>query len=779
MCKTINVVVLCITVACFANAQQFDFPEPTSGDPATLAKPMSGLAKQLIDTYKENDRGVYLDNLFRLQMVAGDYARALQSLSELRMRRWPDPARAAWVNVQHEIFAAAKLKEMSDKLPFEEAFKRSFREKFAQLDNQTSALVIRALAVEVEYLQGSLQRDLDAQKGKSSISAVDALKLVRDYQVAEAFRSFAPLTAPVTLSSSPWPTTQAAPLIVEDDARRYIIEKDVPVKMPDGGIICALIVRPRNAPARLPALLEFTIYADPDDNLRFGARPAAAHGYVGIEGLVRGKGCSPDKPVPYEHDASDIAALIDWISVQPWSDGRVGMYGGSYSGGAGWAATKHMPKALKAIDVGAPVAPGLDVPMEGNVFWNFIYSWPFYTTDLKGDDDKVYSDRGRWGKLNHDWYASGRAYRDLEKIDGTPNPIFDTWISHPSYDAYWQSLIPYQEEFARINIPVLQTAGYFYGGPGAATYYFAQHYRYNPKAEHYLVIGPYDHLGAQHGTVGLLGQDFRETSGYKLDPLALIDLEALRFEWFDHILKGAPMPELLQDKVNYEVTGANAWKHAPSLAAMADHSLPLHFTAQKSGGAYVLSREPAAGESSVSLAVDYADRKDVDRKMLGGGVLDKDVDTWNGVEFISDPLASATELSGLFSGHLDFISNKKDFDFEVDVYEQTPKGEYMQLSEYWTRASYARAYASDDRSHRRLLVPNERTRLDFISGRLMSRQLQSGSRVVIVVTLVKDPGREINYGSGKEVSAETIEDTKEPTRVQLFNDSYVDLPVGK
>src|SRR3984885_5127500 len=220
MCKTINVVVLCITVACFAAAQQFDFPEPSSGDPATLAKPMSALAKQLIAAYKNDDLADYLDNLFRLQMVAGDYAQSLQSLSELRMLRWPDPARAAWVNVQYEIFAAAKLKEMSDKLPFEEAFKRSFREKFAQLDNQTSALVIRALAVEVEYLQGSLQRDLDAQKGKSSISAVDALKLVRDYQVVEPFRIFAPLTAPVTLSSSPGPPPQAAPLIVKDGPRR-------------------------------------------------------------------------------------------------------------------------------------------------------------------------------------------------------------------------------------------------------------------------------------------------------------------------------------------------------------------------------------------------------------------------------------------------------------------------------------------------------------------------------------------------------------------------------
>jgi hypothetical protein len=67
-------------------------------------------------------------------------------------------------------------------------------------------------------------------------------------------------------------------------------------------------------------------------------------------------------------------------------------------------------------------------------------------------------------------------------------------------------MIPYKEEFARINIPVLNPAGYYYGGPGAAVYYFTEHLRYNPKAEHYLLIGPYDHFEAQRGTGNAFGQ---------------------------------------------------------------------------------------------------------------------------------------------------------------------------------------------------------------------------------------------------------------------------------
>jgi len=742
-----GLVLVCLAAAPFAGAQQIDFPVDAAKDDAVLAAAMPAFAEQVMAKYANADRDQYLDNLARLQLVAGKYAEAQKTLRSMR------PSLA---NVRWEIYANAKAIEAAEKKPFDDAFRQSFRETLGKVDDDSAYRVLWSLGTSVVVLQNGLRSALDRHKGATSLPINDAVDLVRRYLSVQAYRSFAPVIAELS---------------GEDDLRRYIIEQDVAVKMPDGGTVCALTVRPRTA-GRLPAILNFTIYAQADDNLN-QARRMASRGYAGIVGLTRGKGCSSDQPMPYEHDADDAAALIDWISAQPWSNGRVGMYGGSYEGFAAWAATKRMPKALKAIMAGAPVAPGIDVPMEGNVFWNFVYPWPFYTTNTKALDDATYSDNARWNRLNHDWYATGRAYRDLDKIDGTPNPIFDRWISHPSYDSYWQATIPYKKEFARIDIPVLQTAGYYFGGPGAAVYYFNEHYRYRPNAEHYLIIGPYDHVRGHSGTVSILGTNMMTNlGGYDLDPLAQLDMDALRYQWFDYTLKGGPKPAMLQDKVNYEVMGANVWKHAPSLAAMANQTLRFHLSATRSGKDYRLFRKKTKG--SVSLTVNLADRSDADREAPGGGVLDKAIDTANSVVFVSDPIQTPAEISGLFAGRLDFIANKKDFDFNVGLFELTTKGEYLQLAPYWARASYVA-----NLSHRHLLTPGKRQHLDFKSVRLMSRKVEPGSRLVVVLSILKGNGQQINYGTGKDVSDETIADAKVPLKIRWFADSYVELPVWR
>jgi putative CocE/NonD family hydrolase len=744
-------------VAAPAAAQQINLPAEISNEAALLSV-MPRFAKAVI-AFQQADPHPDLAELFRAQLVAGLYGDALVSLDKLRAPLAADSSpRVRARYLQYMLYARSRSTEIKTKTPFQTAYRKTFHALISPLDNRTSAMAVNGLSFDnLSQAKQALEQDLVQLKGKSAISLPDSLKLISDYNEQEIYRAFG---------------STSSDLIAEDDAHRYTIQRDVTVAMSDGGSLCALIVRPRGH-AKLPALLQFTIYNDAVTLLR-DARRSASNDYVGVVGLVRGKGCSAGEIIPYENDGPDAAALVDWIAAQPWSDGKVGMFGGSYSGFTPWATANRHPKALRSIMVGAPVAPGIDAPKEGNVLWNFIYPWPFYTTNNKTLDNETYNDRTRWARLNHDWYTSGRPYRDLDKIDGTPNPIFDRWISHPAYDPYWQNMIPYKEEFSRIAIPVLETAGYYYGGPGAAVYYLSQHVKYRPDAEHYLIIGPYDHLMAQRGTATAAG-DVETISGYKLDPAAKIDLTEVRYRWFDYTLKGGARPAILADKINYEVTGANVWKHAPSLAAMATESARYFLSADVAASADHAYRMTAgATAAAIPLVVDLADRRDVDAQTPGGDVQDKALDSSNGLVFLSEPLTKSTEMSGLFSGHIEFIANKSDFDFQVSLYELSPEGDYFQLAPYWSRASYVQ-----DLTHRNLLVAGKRQSLDFRSVRLMSRQLKVGSRLVAVLSIVKEPGREINYGTGKEVVDESIADAKTPLQISWFGGSYLDLPVRR
>lgn len=550
----------------------------------------------------------------------------------------------------------------------------------------------------------------------------------------------------------------------EDDTRRYTVDDQVLVSTPDGTSIAAIVVRPRTA-ERVPTLLSFTIYADDRQSLA-EARRTAAYGYAGVVAYSRGKGRGSGPIVPYERDGDDARAVIEWISRQSWSDGRVGMYGGSYNGFTQWAAAKRRPAALKAIMPSVTVAPGIDVPMQGNVFFNFVYPWGPYVASNPWLDEAGYNDQNRWWQMQVKWFESGRPYRELEQIDGKPNPVFARWLEHPAYDAYWQSMIPYRNEFTAIDIPVLTTTGYYDGGLVGALYYLQEHQRYRPNAEHYMVIGPWDHPGGQRQSTTVI-------NGYPIDSAARINIqEQLRYSWFDYVFKGGKKPAVLQDKVNYQVMGANLWKHAPSVDAMAPERLRYWLSSARDGDNYRLATGGAPGRDSIPFSLSLKER---DNLWIPTRIIDKQLNKEHGLVFVSDPLQRATEVSGLFSGRLELVTNKRDLDIVIQVYQLMPNGDYFSLNvspAYQQRLSYA-----GDRTARKLLTPGTLTAIDFRAERLTSRRMDAGSRIVMVLGVVKTPVQQLNYGTGKDVSGESMADADVPIEIRWLEGSYLDLPV--
>jgi putative CocE/NonD family hydrolase len=695
--------------------------------------------------YRDDNRERYLSTLFRLQLVAGQYTQAVESIEVLRSLRHDDASRPP-LFLQYEIYARAKILQSRHGTPFAQAWRAAFADRFGAFDNKVALQAEFSFGGALPRMRGDLDAALKKTEGQKQVSIEDAINLIRAWQVHTAYREFLPLYESA---------------LATDDARRYVINSDILVRTPDGAHIAALIVRPANAP-QLPALLTFTIYAN-DAWAWADAKKMAAYGYVGVVAYSRGKGRSPDAIVPFEHDGADATAVIDWISAQPWSDGRVGMFGGSYSGFTQWAALKHMPKALKAIATSATTAPGIDVPKEGGIFLNFMYPWPLYTASNRALDDARYGDSTRWAALNRNWFTSGRAYRELPAIDGSANPVFDNWLRHPSYDAYWQAMTPQGDAFAKIDIPVLATTGYFDGAQIGVLHYFREHLRHRPEADHTLLIGPYEHFTMQTGAPPVI-------QGYALEPFARIDLQDLRLAWFDHVLKGAPKPDLLADRVNWQVMGANTWRHAHTLEAMATRTQRLCLVPGTAADANILSTQ-AKPDSVTSQRVDFRDRCDADW-VASANVVNTALDPHAGLVFVGDVLTKDIELAGAFEGVLDFIVNKRDVDVVLGVYERNAAGEYLDLGWWLQRASY-----NADRRQRRLLKANVPQQLTVKDTRVIGRKLVAGSRIVVTLGVVKQPDRQINLGSGVEPSDETIADAGESLEIRWRGSSCLTFGV--
>jgi len=735
--------------------QQVFFPQIQAADTNTLTSAMSLLANDIITLCNsDSDKNKYLGNLFMLQMVAGKYERAIGSIQAIRAlnkggnAKYPD-----LMAVQYEMFCKAKLMEQSRKQSFAEAFKSDFKKVFSNLNDKEALHISTAFMTRtgLDDLQKDLERSIDKIMD-DSIEITDAINLCRNYNLFQVFKIIEPL---------------AKPLLAEDEQNRYIIEDSLLIKTSDGSHISAWAARTTEITEPQSTILQFSIYARPYPVGISRLKDPVGNGYASVVAYTRGKGNSPDEVFPYEHDGQDVNEVIDWIIKQPWSNGKVAMFGGSYNGFTQWASTKNLHPALKTIVPSASAAPGLDVPMTNNVVMSFVFPWTYYVSNNKYLDDGDYNNIAFWDSVNTKWYAMGKPYRLLDSITGRgTNKIFQRWLEHPDYDKYWQDMIPYKEEFGKINIPVLTTTGYYDGGQIGAMHYYREHLLYNKNAIHYLLIGPYGHYGSQSVPDPVY-------NGYRIDPVANISIHDIIYQWFDFILKDSVKPSILKDKVNFEVMGSNEWKHVPSLDSMGNQLITLYLSDNRSEAkGYKLSEEKPAHNNYLLQQVNFADRSTINNYNHENQIIYDTLDTGNGITFISDPVLDEISINGAFSGELKVEINKTDMDFSLVLYELMPDGRYFYLSYFMGRASYAKNISS-----RRLLHPGQIENIPFWNSYITSKKLTKGSRLVVVLNINKSPNEQINYGTGKDVSDESIQDAETPLQVKWYNSSYVTIPI--
>src|ERR1017187_10423417 len=127
-----------------------------------------------------------------------------------------------------------------------------------------------------------------------------------------------------------------------------IVQNGAPMKTRDGVTLHADIYRPK-ADGKFPVILMRTPY---DKSVGWAASPAyqiAGHGYIVIVQDVRGRYTSEGEFYPFGHESADGYDAVEWAAALPYSNGNVGMMGGSYVGATQMLAAIAHPPHLAGI----------------------------------------------------------------------------------------------------------------------------------------------------------------------------------------------------------------------------------------------------------------------------------------------------------------------------------------------------------------------------------------------------------------------------------------------
>lgn len=552
----------------------------------------------------------------------------------------------------------------------------------------------------------------------------------------------------------------------------------VRVPLRNGIHLSATVYTPVAGYSPYPALFVMTPYVGQtyhDQALYF-----AAHGYAFLTVDVRGRGNSEGEfhPINEAHDSHDV---IEWLAAQPYCNGKVGMWGGSYSGYVQWAATKELSQSLSTIVPVAAPCRGVDSPMRNNIFAPYSIQWLTLVSGRASQDKIFFENRVFWSALFRRWYRTGKPFRELDTFAGNPSALFQEWISHPQQGPYWDRYNPSAKEYGAVTIPILTITGaYDANQPGSLTHY-REHMRNAPpgaRAQHYLVIGPWDHAGTRVPKT--------EFGGIRVGPASLIDIRQLHLDWYAWVMRGGPKPKFLRSNVAYYVMVADKWRYADSLDAITSRSVPLYLSSLGNSPTVLNPGHLGAEPGDLGGPDQYVyDPHDMSHAELESGI-DPDALTdqrmlhacaGKQLVYNSDPFERDTEVSG-FCKLVAWLSiDQPDTDFRAWLYELDPEGGSTLLTMDSMRARYRESLRQA-----RLILDTGPLRYELDRFTFVSRLVRRGHCLRLVIGPINSIYNERNYNAGGVVAEESMADAR-PATVRLFHDdqhvSVLYLPIGQ
>ncbi len=228
----------------------------------------------------------------------------------------------------------------------------------------------------------------------------------------------------------------------------------------DGVRLNGTVFRPTGQKAPLPVIFTLTPYIS--DTYQNRASYFAQHGYVFVLVDVRGRGNSEGAFEPFAQEPRDGHDIVEFLAQQPWCNGKVTMWGGSYAGYDQWATLKERPPHLATIVPAAAAHVGVDFPFFKGIWTSYDMQWLTFTSGKTGNSN-LFGESSFWIQKFREMYLGLRPFNTLDQIVGNTTTVFQKWLQHPTYDSYWQAMAPTPEQYAGMNVPILTITGDYDG----------------------------------------------------------------------------------------------------------------------------------------------------------------------------------------------------------------------------------------------------------------------------------------------------------------------------
>lgn len=538
------------------------------------------------------------------------------------------------------------------------------------------------------------------------------------------------------------------------DRYEVMFERNVAVKMRDGVTLFADIYRPK-ADGRFPVLLQRTPY-NKNNGVDIGLE-GAARGYVVVIQDVRGRYTSEGEWYPFKNESDDGYDSVEWTAALPYSNGQVGMFGGSYVGATQMLTAIAHPPHLAGI---CPVVTASNYhdgwTYQGGAFeqW-FNESW---TSGLV--QDTLSRTVGHAANaMNGIWKLPLTSYPLLsfsvpsDTLTSTTSlaPYFLDWLAHPNYDDYWKRW-SFEDHYADITVPVLTVAAWYdiFQGGSLRNYIGIKAHGGSESArrgQHLLVI-----VGGHAGRGPLIGDiDFGPAAEFKESEVVL--------RWYDYLFKGI-QNDFAGKPVRIFVMGANQWREEDdwplARARSAKYFLHSAGKANSLGGDGTLSTAAPRSETADHYVYDPADPTPTvggqlccDAFHLKPGARDqRAVEARDDVlVYSTPPFAQDVEVTGPVSVELYAKSSAVDSDFTAKLVDVGPDGFAQNLTEGIIRARYR-----DSQEKPELMNPGQiyKFNIDLWST---SNVFRKGHVLRLEISSSNFPRFDRNLNTGEEAAA--------------------------